>query len=53
MQPRATLGSMNPITLIEASAASRTAVRGALATDPVVPGSQAIYTNVNAALAGR
>ena len=34
---RATLGSMNPIALIEATAASRSAVQGALATDPVAP----------------
>jgi hypothetical protein len=37
MDARATLGSMNPIALIEATAASRSAVLGALATDPVVP----------------
>jgi hypothetical protein len=32
-----TLDSMNPLALIEATAAARTAVQGALATDPVVP----------------
>jgi hypothetical protein len=37
METRATLGSMNPIALIEATAASRSAVQGALATDPVAP----------------
>ena len=30
-------GSMNPIALIEATAVSRSAVQGALATDPVAP----------------
>jgi hypothetical protein len=34
-------GSMNPIALIEATAAARSAVSGALATDPVVPGGRA------------
>jgi hypothetical protein len=53
MKTRATLGTMNPIALIEATAASRGAMQGALATDPVAPSPQAIYTNVNAALAGR
>jgi hypothetical protein len=35
MTTRATLGFMNPIALIEATAAGRCAVLGALATDPV------------------
>ena len=38
MKTRATLGSMNPIALIEATAAARGAALGALATDPVAPG---------------
>lgn len=36
MEPRAILGPMNPIALVETTAAARTAVLGALATDPVV-----------------
>jgi hypothetical protein len=35
MQSRWTLGSMNPIALIQATAATRNATLGALATDPV------------------
>ena len=34
-------GPMNPIALIEATAAARSAVLGALATDPVGPSGQA------------
>jgi hypothetical protein len=37
MEAGPTLGSMNPIALIETTAAARSAVLGALATDPVVP----------------
>jgi hypothetical protein len=36
MEASATLGAMNPIALIEATASARSAVLGALATDPVV-----------------
>jgi len=32
-----TLGSMNPIALVETTTATRRAVLGALATDPVLP----------------
>ena len=37
MVTRATLASMNPIALIEVTAAARRTLRGALPTDPVVP----------------
>jgi hypothetical protein len=36
--------SMNPIALTEATAASRSAVQGALATDPVAPSPTAATT---------
>jgi hypothetical protein len=41
MYAGATLGPMNPIALVEATAAARSAVLGALATDLVVPGRRA------------
>src|ERR671925_27012 len=37
MKARAKLGSMNPIALIEVTAAARSGMLGALATDPVPP----------------
>jgi hypothetical protein len=42
MKMGATLAYMNPIALIEATAAARNVVLGALATDPVVPRSSVL-----------
>jgi hypothetical protein len=39
--------SMNPIALTEATAASRSAVQGALATDPVAPSPTAAKTTTS------